>query len=569
MRITNDVLIDCLNSAIMDYNQDFYKEEDKDKQLPLIDEEITDDDLKKLKKFRVVVNIGNLTVEEQQEFNKKLKELLKEMELDVFAINVLNSRDRKNPSNFDISFLEDLNGNVSNMQLRGIDLSKQNEELFEKFTNLQILSLEKCNISNPNLINNLDSTTRVYLKNNNIFPEYYQDMLKLMDKHNGQIEVSDVLLNKVAEVFSRKEIQLSTYLQLRGDIDFCEFETFNIVIDKDFNYDSFNLQEIIGILNKIPNATLVSDISDFRRLGQNGELTIPTTVIIKSAKELTANDIEEYTNISSVRIQDSINSKMQQAEPYKREEYLLVRREIDKILEEVDIPTQDIPDREKKIFAQIYKKLAEKIEYDYYAISKDGQKDEKLQITCRNLYGGLLQNKCVCAGYADILRNILSCVDIEAEYVGASVDIDGGAEYNLKDPSGHAWNRVTLDGKQYWTDLTWDRENIITERYPLRYCLKSTKDFGHKEFKVSNIDTRDDKCTESLSSEEQMELFDGERVYSQPAEEKEVAENMGYLSSMVVKCAEEGIRASELMEVANKINGKIQTPTKEVEDVQK
>ena len=175
------------------------------------------------------------------------------------------------------------------------------------------------------------------------------------------------------------------------------------------------------------------------------------------------------------------------------------------------------------------------MKYDDYAISQEGRKDDKLQTTCRNLYGGLVQGKCVCAGYADILRNTLDCCGIKAKFAGGNIDIDGGAQYDIKDPAGHAWNMVTLDGKNYWTDLTWDRENIVAKRYPLRFCLKSTKDFGHKGFKVFNISTEEQaKCTESLTSEEQAKLFSEGRHYVATQKQN----NISYLSSMVMHSAE-------------------------------
>ena len=64
-------------------------------------------------------------------------------------------------------------------------------------------------------------------------------------------------------------------------------------------------------------------------------------------------------------------------------------------------------------------------------------------------------------------------------------DIENGVPCNFKDTGGHAWNLLRLDGKKYWTDLTWDANNIKSDRYPLKYCLKSTK--GGNRWKILEL----------------------------------------------------------------------------------
>ncbi len=65
------------------------------------------------------------------------------------------------------------------------------------------------------------------------------------------------------------------------------------------------------------------------------------------------------------------------------------------------------------------------------------------------MYGALINGKAVCHGYAEAFR-----------YMGylAGLDVDlvvGEALYKGK-PIGHAWNMITLDGKSYHVDTTWD-----------------------------------------------------------------------------------------------------------------
>ncbi len=195
--------------------------------------------------------------------------------------------------------------------------------------------------------------------------------------------------------------------------------------------------------------------------------------------------------------------------------------------------------------------MADHIEYDEYAISEEGSKNQELAITCRNLYGGLIEGKCVCAGYADILRNVCECVGIEAQSVVAFPDIDNGVEVNIKDPTGHAWNNVKLDGEWYCTDLTWDRNNVVLEKFPLKYFLKSTKDFFHNDY--SNTRKYDVKCNKSITESEQIALFTGREVSKETLEilTSDKNKSLNYLSNSVIATAIAGLNASQFRAVHN------------------
>lgn len=531
MKINSYELIEILNSALIEYNTQFY--DNGEKQLPLIEDdgEIPDENLAKIQKISVVLNTMNLTPEEVYSFNQELRAILSKANLKVFMINVL---DKKSPVKFDTSFLEALNENVENLQLRGIDLSEKDAKTFSKFKGLKRLSLDKCNITNPNIISELNENVSISIKGNQIDPKSFEQMIKLLIKHNGRIETGDNKLEKIAEAYKSKKIDIQTYLDTKEDVDYEMIQGLNITIDDSFTPSDEELANIISTLNKAKGIRIVTDVNNFLRVSSAQKLEVPSKIIIRSANELSTKIMQENPNIQNVEIQDSENSVKEQAEPYTREEYMMARQKIDEIISEIQMPEEGVEDREKIIFSQVYTKLAELMKYDDYAISQEGRKDDKLQTTCRNLYGGLVQGKCVCAGYADILRNTLESCGIKAKFAGGNIDINGG-QYDIKDPAGHAWNMVTLDGKNYWTDLTWDRENIVAKRYPLRFCLKSTKDFGHKGFKVFNISTEEQaKCTESLTAEEQAKLFSEGRHYVATQKQN----NISYLSSMVMHSAE-------------------------------
>ena len=107
----------------------------------------------------------------------------------------------------------------------------------------------------------------------------------------------------------------------------------------------------------------------------------------------------------------------------------------------------NLPDLEK--YKIIHDKLSKTIQYDYSALQATSHDSD--YYTSRNLENGLLNHTCVCAGYADILKNILAELGIESKYV----------EGKTHTGELHAWNQVRLldeNGTEHWynVDLTWD-----------------------------------------------------------------------------------------------------------------
>lgn len=260
-------------------------------------------------------------------------------------------------------------------------------------------------------------------------------------------------------------------------------------------------------------------------------------ISIKNVNHLSLEQLEELESdkhIKNIAVEGGFKSADKNSW-YSLEEYKLVRGEIDKIVTKIKLPNQDDKDREKKIFAQVYKLLGKRIAYDHYAISTEGKLDKELRYNCRNMKNGLLgvardgKNMCmaVCAGYADILRNVLSCLGIESEYISSMSDkrffLDKNGAYvpqkddngkniyenGTTDPMGHAYNLVSLDGKKFYCDLTWDADNIKVDRFPLWNFLNSSEFFLRSHDKVGfNKVTSDKDANFSLPFNEQLQLFE-------------------------------------------------------------
>lgn len=95
----------------------------------------------------------------------------------------------------------------------------------------------------------------------------------------------------------------------------------------------------------------------------------------------------------------------------------------------------------------------------------------------QNAYNALVEGKAVCNGYARAYQHLMNKVGIPARYVAGS-----SINPTTNTPIGHAWNIVKLDGKWYYTDVTWDDQgentfyeylNITTSKMAQGHTLDS------------------------------------------------------------------------------------------------
>ena len=113
---------------------------------------------------------------------------------------------------------------------------------------------------------------------------------------------------------------------------------------------------------------------------------------------------------------------------YDIETFRIVKNATEEFLEDIPMVNSD-KSNEFEVFEVICKKIAKLITVD---------RDEANCFTPRNLIGALLEKKCVCAGYAELLRNLCAYRGIECIFVGT---------YE------HAVNQVKFENEWYWFDL--------------------------------------------------------------------------------------------------------------------
>ena len=527
MILKNDYIVNLLNNAIKEYNEDL---ENKDSRILLVDEklkEISDDELVKIK--RLSFGFENMTRTELEDTMEEMSVLLSKMNLNSFYLSVKNLENQSSLS-IDTAFLNSLNNDIKEIGIVGIDFSKQSSDIFSRFKDLKFLGLDKANLIDLQIFSKLSSNVGLSVCDNPLEDDIKEEIVDEIIKRKGLFSFgkTEGIYNKIAFALYRgnMEIDLTNLDIPEGQVD-----------------------KIVDILNKLDGFNFILNESAFNKLNSsnqklNDNITI-NKLIVSSTSELSLGYLESHPNIETIQIIDYENREYDgQEEPYTREEFIRIKQEINKIKEQVKMPDDNDKDREKKIFMQVYTILGKKINYDFHAISEEGEKDKRLQATCRNLIGGLLEDKSVCAGYADILKNILSEFGIKAKYIcrkpedieifakrngyDEEVEYDEENEFydqierekldmkefvqrlGYQDKCSHAWNLVELDGKKYLCDLTWDADSIKCEHYPLDYCCTSSYDFYFEpKYSMTHdmFEMKDEVDISEFTNEEQLRFL--------------------------------------------------------------
>lgn len=146
--------------------------------------------------------------------------------------------------------------------------------------------------------------------------------------------------------------------------------------------------------------------------------------------------------------------------------------QIEKAIMEIENAKQEIlqklqsTDYKNIIFIHDY--LVDNIEYDSNYTARGTY----------NIYGALVEHKCVCEGYAKAFKYLLNSAGYDCELLqGIATNSSGKSE-------NHAWNAVCLKDTWYQVDVTWDDPIIIgnlkrsNSEIKYKYFLKGTNQFN-------------------------------------------------------------------------------------------
>lgn len=290
----------------------------------------------------------------------------------------------------------------------------------------------------------------------NIFPlSHLFETLKQMQKHGKDISN-----------FTHQSLLIETPEEVRTVSNFAkrepssEINNFGLIFK---GQNVFEYGDIKNIGEKFPyayaNNLSIEQVEQMVKSGKDYK-GIPITITIDNISELPLEKlscIEECFDVDGIKIvaknRSVHNSHQGECTPLNLRTYKQIRNVVDnEILNNLYVdPSLDRMNIDLQLSAQILDKLANKIEYDFNAAEKPRfSKESKM---ASGLIG-LLTGKSICKGYSEILRNVLSCVDID------SVVIDGVALDNAGKEGDHSWNLVKIGDFWFNVDLTIARENI-------------------------------------------------------------------------------------------------------------
>ena len=553
IKIESKLICNALENAIIEYNERISSENNFEK-IPVFDSSkgISEEDVGKIKRFMVVPEEANISLEEAKMFSQEMELLMDFMPLSSLIIDMQNLTSKKSTIKIDLSFLEKLNTELRLLRLEGIDLSELKAHSLERLKGLKTLILCKSNITNFGILENLEESIFLNLENNPISDEYSEKIVGLIKKHKGKVLVSNKSLLEYANAVKNKRITFSRYCELAKDFDFSNIDGLMVELDEEIGESKEDITVIIQKAQCLKNIPLSVTPDEYRRIMEVDGLAVQMALVISDASQLTVTDLKQFSNIKMVQIKDrdyvdaekrdSLRSVRPQTIPYTRDEYFEIRKSIDGLIAS-NSPVK-VKCSEKERFSKIYKALINYMKYNEYSITDKGREDDILNVKDRNLYGGLVEKQCVCGGDSEILRNVCACMGIECNYVD-------GIGAGRKSGIGHAWNQVKLDGEWFNTDLTGDRDAISNGNDILPFFLKATKDFGHEEYKSlfpeeerSRSDI-EEKCTRSISDFEQVGLFLGVPQI----------DNIVYLGKAVKEAAKKGLLASTIEKVGLWLKG--------------
>lgn len=216
--------------------------------------------------------------------------------------------------------------------------------------------------------------------------------------------------------------------------------------------------------------------------GIDFKVTLPENMLLLKINNLNDIDIDKM-----IKIKDNVENSSQiqfKVNENESEDVIYTFAELSAITAKITELTAGIPDElsQSDKFYTIYTRIINNITYDNKPIYETRKQDTLLQEKlsggylsrperreivkdykdkvkeirrdCAGMYGGLIEGKAICIGYATILHEALKKVGLKSMII-TGTSIEDIRQYKSI-ISGHAWNQVQIDGKWYNADSTSD-----------------------------------------------------------------------------------------------------------------
>lgn len=259
-------------------------------------------------------------------------------------------------------------------------------------------------------------------------------------------------------------------------------KTFNYLV-KQYKGNSKKLLELLECIDfevRLPENMLTFMLNNLNDVSMDSLIRIQQSVENSSdmkfkVNEKDAENVEySFAELSAItaKIEEltaGISPDLSEVEKF----YTIYFRIINNITYNHDTVNRTNEERKKR-FDEVFGSLS-----SYEERKKVGEKYDKkiseIRKDSAGLYGGLVDGKAICVGYATILQEALKRQSIK------SLIVVGTRKDNFTE--GHAWNQVQIDDKWYNVDATWDA-SMVQRTGDIAFMLRGDDTFNHNEYTI-------------------------------------------------------------------------------------
>ena len=288
--------------------------------------------------------------------------------------------------------------------------------------------------------------------NPNLFKIYISDS-KVLEAFKKHTNILDLYLEDIyVRINKEEDLELLEQLKIKPK---------KIIIDYEdlWKYDKNKLKKYLIILElDTVNELSIDQLKELQKV-------IPIHQIMVGQICYLSNYFREYLNRVAQKFMLDKNDFLRIEKQAVISNDMYTTQEYESIYNELQYLVKDIAtfDTDYNRFKKVYDRIIHEIQYDMAGI-----KHTKLE--SQNLLGGLLYQTCVCEGFAKILMQALSLVNVKSIVVG------GGG---IKEEGGHIWNQVCIDGNWYNADAAFDSIQVH-KNIPTKMCLVSDDKLYYK-----------------------------------------------------------------------------------------